>query len=209
MPVCQREEMRLSPAVISLVPLSSEVSRGTAPGERVEIRKADALGLWGSGFKSQSHPSYLCEPGYDTEPPLSLSFSLCEMGTRNLPHGAVMRTKWDHPRGAYKRARRHQYRLNGWWSIQKGCSHGHTSSPPSPPSGDVGILRVPVAGGLQRLLPPGCTGLLLFAHRDQGPRAAGIQPPGVGPGDGGPRGARHRRHQVELGLSGVVTSAGG
>lgn len=79
---------------------------------------------------------------------------------------------------------------------------------PFPPSGDVGILRVPVAGGLQWLLPPGCTGLLLFAHRDQRPRAAGIQPPGVGPGDGGPRGARHRRHQVELGLTGVVTSGG-
>lgn len=122
-----------------------------------------------------------------------------------------MRTKWDHQHSAYKRAWRYQYHLNGWWSFRKDVLMDTylLPTPPTPlPPGDVGILRVPVSGGLQWLLPPGCTGLLLFAHRDQRPRAAGIQPPGVGPGDGGPRNARHRRHQVELGLSGVVTSRG-
>lgn len=75
-----------------------------------------------------------------------------------------------------------------------------------PPPGDAGILCVPDAGSLQWLLPPGCPGLLLFAHRDQRPRTTGVQPPGVGPGDGWPRDAWHRCDQVELWLSGVVTN---
>uniref|UniRef100_A0A8D1AX11 Major facilitator superfamily (MFS) profile domain-containing protein n=1 Tax=Sus scrofa TaxID=9823 RepID=A0A8D1AX11_PIG len=75
-------------------------------------------------------------------------------------------------------------------------------------SGYAGIFRVLDAGGLQRLLPPGCPGLLLFAHRDQRPWTAGVQPPGVGPGDGRPRGTRHRCRQVKLRLSGIVTSGG-
>lgn len=77
-----------------------------------------------------------------------------------------------------------------------------------PPPGNAGILRVPDTGSLQQLLPPGCRGLLLSAHRDQRPRTTGVQPPGVGPGDGRPRGARHRRPQVELWLSGVETDGG-
>uniref|UniRef100_A0A8I3PY63 SV2 related protein n=1 Tax=Canis lupus familiaris TaxID=9615 RepID=A0A8I3PY63_CANLF len=89
------------------------------------------------------------------------------------------------------------------WHGKSGCSHYSVHC-----SGHAGILRVPDAGGLQWLLPPGCPGLLLPAHRDQRPRTARVQPPGVGPRDGRPRDAWHRRHQVELWLSGVVTDAG-
>lgn len=101
---------------------------------------------------------------------------------------------------------RYQSYLGGRWSpcfrkdaLTSGCL---------PPPGDAGILRVPDAGCVQWLLPPGCPGLLLSAHRDQRPRTTGVQPPGVGPGDGRPRDARHRRHQVELWLSGVATDGG-
>lgn len=77
--------------------------------------------------------------------------------------------------------------------------------PASPSAGDAGIFRVSDPGRLQWLLPPCCLGLLLSAHRDQRPSTAGVQPPGVGPGDGWPRDKQHRRPQVELWLSGVVT----
>ena len=135
---------------------------------------------------------------------MSLSFSLCKIGTKNLPHGAVMRTKWDS-----------QTVLIGGpgitniiWMVGGPLTMDALSDVRLPPPGDVGVLRVPVTGGVQWLLPPGCRGFLLFAHRDQRPRTAGIQPPGVGAGDGRPRDARRRCHQVELWLSGVVTSRG-
>lgn len=76
-------------------------------------------------------------------------------------------------------------------------------------SGDAGILCVSVTGGVQWLLRAGCHGLLLSAHRDQRSRPAGVQPPGMGPGDGGPRGSRPRCRQVELWLSRVVTGGCG
>ena len=88
------------------------------------------------------------------------------------------------------------------------ASLGTLTSVCLPPPGDAGIIRVPDTGRLQRLLPPGCPGLLLFAYRDQRPRTAGVQPPGVGAGDGWPRGTWHRCRQVELGLSGVATDGG-
>lgn len=55
------------------------------------------------------------------------------------------------------------------------------------PAGDVGILSLSDSAGLQWLLPAGCPGLLLPAHRDQGPWPPGVQPQGMGPGDGGQR----------------------
>ncbi|XP_031506587.1 synaptic vesicle 2-related protein isoform X2 [Papio anubis] len=89
------------------------------------------------------------------------------------------------------------------WHGKSGCSHHSVHCP-----GDAGILCVPDSGSLQWLLPPGCPGLLLFAHRDQRQRTAGVQPPGMGPGDGRPRNARCRCYQVELWLSGIVTDGG-
>ena len=107
---------------------------------------------------------------------------------------------------AYRRTWHSQYRLYDRWCL---CVIRDTlTSVCLPPPGDAGIIRVPDAGRLQWLLPPGCPGLLLFAYRDQRPRTSGVQPPGVGAGDGWPRGARHRCRQVELGLSGVVTDGG-
>ncbi|XP_008067594.1 synaptic vesicle 2-related protein isoform X2 [Carlito syrichta] len=84
------------------------------------------------------------------------------------------------------------------WHGKSGCSHHSVHCP-----GDAGVLCVPDPGGLQWLLPAGCPGLLLFAHRDQRPRPTGVQPPGVGPGNGRPGDARHRRHQVKLWISGI------
>lgn len=49
--------------------------------------------------------------------------------------------------------------------------------------GDAGVLSLPDLDCLQRVLPPGCSGLLLAAHRDERPRLAGVHAQGMGAGD--------------------------
>lgn len=64
-----------------------------------------------------------------------------------------------------------------WWSF--------LFVPGLHPAGDVGVIRVPGSLRVLLLLPPCCHRLLCTANRDNWPWPAGVQPPGVGPGDGG------------------------
>lgn len=71
-------------------------------------------------------------------------------------------------------------------------------------AGDVGIFSLFNTGGLQRMLPAGRGGLLLLAHRNKRPWLTGVQPQGVGTGDGRERISLPRSHQVKLRLTGMM-----
>lgn len=75
------------------------------------------------------------------------------------------------------------------------------------PAGDVGVICVPRSLRVLLLLPPSCHRLLCTANRDNRPGPAGVQPPRVGTGDGGPGLFSRLRENpsVQLRLAGLRT----
>jgi len=71
-------------------------------------------------------------------------------------------------------------------------------------AGDVGILSLFNAGSLQWMLPAGCRGFLLLAHRDERPWLTGVQPQRMGTGDGWERISLAGGHQVKLRIAGMT-----
>ncbi|KAE8292141.1 Synaptic vesicle 2-related protein [Larimichthys crocea] len=70
---------------------------------------------------------------------------------------------------------------NKQWNGQSRCPHYTFCC-----TGDVGVICVPRSLRVLLLLPPSCRRLLCTANRDNRPGPAGVQPPRVGTGDGGP-----------------------